>query len=132
VPLCIDRVGHFARASVLWAGPSTPGEGLLGLVAPLEEALVAQGFAPEARPFRAHITLARKVWRPPRMAWGAPVPWLAGELVLAAGHEGQVPRYRVRRSWSLTGPLDQPPDRLSARGEGPAASGSPSSHLRSP
>ncbi|MGE5152393.1 MAG: RNA 2',3'-cyclic phosphodiesterase, partial [Bdellovibrio bacteriovorus] len=125
VYLRIERVGHFARARVLWAGPAAPGEGLIELVARLEEALVAQGFAPEPRPFRAHITLARKVRRPPRRAWGAPVPWLARELVLAAGQEGRLPRYGVRRSWLLTGALGQPPERSPARAEGHAEPGSP-------
>jgi hypothetical protein len=40
------------------------------------------------------------------MDWGDPVPWLARELVLAAGQEAQVPRYRVRRAWSLSGSLN--------------------------
>lgn len=75
------------------------------MVARLEEALTTRGFAPEGRSFRAHITLARKVRRPPPIDWGDPVPWLARELVLAAGQEGQVPRYRVRRAWSLSGSL---------------------------
>lgn len=107
-PLCIDRLGYFGRAGVLWAGPSVPSAGLLALVARLEEALGAAGLPPETRPFRAHITLARKVRRPPPLAWDAPVPWLGRELVLAAGYQGQVPHYRVRRSLRLTGPLGEP------------------------
>lgn len=127
VPLCIDRLGHFPRSGVLWAGPSVPGAGLLGLVARLEEALSARGFMLEERPFRAHITLARKVWRPPRLTWGPPIPWLARDLVLAVGQEGAVPRYRVRRSWILTSPSDPPldPRRLcteASRGQGPTSS----------
>lgn len=127
VPLCIDRLGHFPRSGILWGGPAVPGQGLLGLVARLEEALSARGFVPEERSFRAHITLARKVWRPPPMTWAAPIPWIARELVLAAGQEGAVPRYRVRRSWALTGPLDPPLDRRlpcaeAFRGPGSASS----------
>jgi 2'-5' RNA ligase len=107
-PLCIDRLGHFSRAGVLWAGPTVPSAGLLRLVARLDAALGTQGLPPDARPFRAHITLARKVRHPPPLVWGRPVPWLAGELVLAAGRAGQVPRYLVRRSWALSGPLADP------------------------
>lgn len=127
VPLCIDRLGQFPRSGILWAGTSDPGAGLLGLVERLEDALGAQGFTPETRPFRAHITLARKVRRPPPVAWGHPVPWLARELVLAAGQEGQVPRYRIRRSWSLTGPFDEPPDPRALCVEAPPGPGPASS-----
>ncbi len=127
VPLCIDRLGHFPRSTILWAGPSVPGAGLLGLVAGLEEALNARGFVPEARPFRAHITLARKVRRPPPGTWGHPVSWIARELVLAAGQEGQVPRYRLRRSWALTGPFNEPRDPRALRVEAPPGPGPASS-----
>jgi 2'-5' RNA ligase len=126
-PLCIDRLGHFGRAGVLWAGPSVPSAALLELVARLEESLGAAGLPAETRPFRAHITLARKVRRSPPLAWGVPVPWLGRELVLAAGYQGQVPRYRVRRSVLLTGPLGGrlgcPPVEGTAR-SGPGAASS--------
>ncbi len=127
VPLCIDRLGHFPRSGILWAGTSVSGAGLLGLVARFDEALGAQGFTPETRPFRAHITLARRVRRPPPAAWGHPVPWIARELVLAAGQEGQVPRYRVRRSWPLTGPFDEPLDPRALCAEAPPRLGPASS-----
>lgn len=105
ISIRIDQAGCFPRSGVLWAGPSAPGPELLGLVRRLGQALQAQGFAPEPRPFRAHVTLARRVRRPPPTAWGAPILWVARELVLAAGWGGQVPRYRVHRSWTLTGDL---------------------------
>jgi 2'-5' RNA ligase len=101
VPLRIDRLGHFARSQVLWCGPSSPSPQLLALADRLEGLLAARGFAPEPRPFRAHITLARKVRRPVSAAWGDAVEWTARELVLAAGRDGRVPRYGVRRSWPL-------------------------------
>lgn len=102
VTLTVDRVGCFTRSGVLWGGPSVADPALLDLVGRLEAALALQGFVPESRPFRAHITLVRRVRRPPPVAWGVPVSWQARELVLAAGQEGQRPRYRVRRSWSLS------------------------------
>lgn len=103
VHLRIDRLGHFPRSGILWAGPAVVDPGLRALAARLDQALGARGFPPEVRPFQAHITLARGMRRPPADPWGEPVPWIARELVLAAGQEGQVPRYRVRRSWPLDG-----------------------------
>lgn len=104
VPVRIDRIGHFARARVLWCGPAAPGPGLLELAGRLEQALGHQGFAPETRPFRPHITLARKVPPGPHLAaarWGEAIDWTAGELILAAGLEREAPRYGARRRWCL-------------------------------
>jgi 2'-5' RNA ligase len=101
IPLRIDRVGHFSRPRVLWCGPSAPSAELLALAGDLELALIAAGFAPEPRPFAAHLTLARRVGRPVGVTRCAPLDWTARELVLAAGREGQVPRYGIRRRWPL-------------------------------
>ncbi len=104
VTVRIDRIGHFARARVLWCGPAAPGPGLIELAGRLEKALGHQGFAPDTRPFRPHITLARKVPPGPHLAgirWGEPIDWTAGELVLAAGLEREPPRYGARRRWPL-------------------------------
>lgn len=47
------------RARVLWLGLAEGGEALVALAAGVERALVAQGFAPAARPFAPHLTIAR-------------------------------------------------------------------------
>jgi 2'-5' RNA ligase len=83
-----------ARPRVLWAG-ITHGIRELGLLAAdVERALVPLGFAPEARPFRGHLTLARV--RSPRgisriadlidgdaTSFGA---WTVTEIVLYRSH----------------------------------------------
>jgi 2'-5' RNA ligase len=99
--LCIDRSGHFPRSHVLWCGPADPASGLLDLYRQLCGALSDRGLATESRPYRPHITLARKVWRDPRQDWGRPVEWTPRELVLARGLEGRVPKYEQRRRWPL-------------------------------
>jgi 2'-5' RNA ligase len=104
VPVRIDRIGHFARSRVLWCGPARPGPELQDLADRLEQALRHQGLAPETRPFKPHVTLARKVRHPPPRAaasWGDPIQWTAPELILAAGRQDQVPRYLARRRWPL-------------------------------
>ncbi len=112
VPVRIDRVGHFARSRVIWCGPASPSPDLLHLADRLEQALQDQGVAPETRPFRPHITLARQVGHPPPRAavhWRDPVEWTARELTLAAGRQGQVPRYVLRRRWPLSDLAGEPP-----------------------
>jgi len=47
------------RARVLWIGAGEGRERLVALAAIAESAAVAAGFAPERRPFSAHLTLSR-------------------------------------------------------------------------
>jgi 2'-5' RNA ligase len=53
------------RPRVLWLGVALPGP-ILALQAACEDAAVAAGFPPEARPFHPHLTLARFRERVPR------------------------------------------------------------------
>ncbi|WP_372661406.1 RNA 2',3'-cyclic phosphodiesterase [Cohnella sp.] len=63
--LTLTEPGTFGPPSapcVLWCGlaePAAPGGALAALHAALGARLCASGFATEARPFRAHVTLAR-------------------------------------------------------------------------
>ena len=98
--LRIDQAGCFPRAAVLWCGPTEVPSALLDLVSALEQGLIAQGFVPEPRPYRSHLTLARRFRGTPG-DWGPAVAWEARELVLARGRAGQVPRYAAARRWVL-------------------------------
>lgn len=58
----IARLGAFPSpeaATVVWAGVEDVGGGLAALAATLDAACAALGYAPEPRPFRPHVTLAR-------------------------------------------------------------------------
>jgi RNA 2',3'-cyclic 3'-phosphodiesterase len=98
----IDSVGYFARARVLWCGPSSPPDALSALVADLQGRLAACGLPADPRPYRPHMTIARRAHAPASADWPSPLSWLAGEFVLAAGYGGPAPRYRVRRRWPLS------------------------------
>ena len=50
---------HLDRPRVLWAGVSGQVEELHLLALHVDETLTPLGFAPESKPFRAHLTLAR-------------------------------------------------------------------------
>lgn len=58
-PGCFPRKG----GDIWWLGVN-PAPGLLAVQRRLEKALRASGFSPEERPYRPHITLARKVRSP--------------------------------------------------------------------
>ncbi len=60
--LALEGLGAFpprGAARVLWAGCGDGAGELVRLAAAVESAFVAEGFAPEARAFSAHLTLAR-------------------------------------------------------------------------
>jgi 2'-5' RNA ligase len=76
------------RPRVLWAGVRDGAQALAALAARVEAACVGLGFAPETRPFAAHVTLGRV--RSPRRA-----PRLADLLDAAAREE--LGRLRVER-----------------------------------
>lgn len=103
--LVLDRIGHWPRPQVLWAGPAETPRGLLELHARLGAGLQALGFALESRPFAAHVTLARKIRRWPPDADGLdPVRWQAREFALVESVAGSVPAYRPLARWPLAGP----------------------------
>lgn len=58
--LCLDRVGFFPRSRIAWLGASHLPAPLEELHGALTERLAGAGFEPERRPFRPHLTLARK------------------------------------------------------------------------
>ncbi len=72
IPFPIERLGVFPRTgspSVLWAGPNKCPSVLAGLVGRLTDALAGpreasrsslEAYPPEARPYRPHLTLARR------------------------------------------------------------------------
>ncbi len=65
-PLVLRGVGAFpksARASVVWVGAETGAAELTALAADVDAACARIGFAPEARPFQPHVTVARPVKR---------------------------------------------------------------------
>ncbi len=63
--LGFDRLGWFGRPRVLWAGCSTVPTELNDLVARIQAGLKHCGIEFEQRKYQPHITLARKVNRPP-------------------------------------------------------------------
>lgn len=73
--LTLDRVGHWPRPAALWVGPSETPEELVYFHRRLGEALAPLGFEPEARTFKPHVTLARKIRRPLAESAFEPLVW---------------------------------------------------------
>lgn len=104
--LVLDRLGHWPRPQVLWAGPAEMPPGLLELHARLGAGLQALGFELDSRPFAAHVTLARRIRRWPEGAAALdPVRWPAREFALVESVPGSVPAYRPLGRWPLAEPV---------------------------
>ena len=82
VEVRLDHLEHWAGAQVLCAAPSEPPTAAAQLAGALEEQLSAIGFSPDIKPFRAHVTVARKVTHPSRSLQMPPVAWRFGSFAL--------------------------------------------------
>ncbi|HHJ14425.1 MAG TPA: RNA 2',3'-cyclic phosphodiesterase [Gammaproteobacteria bacterium] len=98
----LDRLGCFARARVLWLGPSHPPPALGALAGRLASGAAACGIETEKRPFVPHVTLSRKEKNPRQGAVSEVIRWRVGSFVLAESlsARGGV-RYEVRARWPL-------------------------------
>jgi 2'-5' RNA ligase len=102
--LTLERIGHWPRPRILWAGPAhTPPE-LWSLVGGLNSAFEACGLAHETRPWQAHVTLARKISRAPQATVIEPIHWSISDFCLVESVTGAPgASYRILASWKLEG-----------------------------
>jgi 2'-5' RNA ligase len=101
--IVLDRLEHWQRPQVLCLTASVIPEPLAALVWSLRSALSTRGFDPEKRPFRPHLTLARKVRLPPPAESVVPLRWAAHEYSLVesiTGPEGS--RYERLSTWPMS------------------------------
>jgi len=119
--VALDGAGAFpvpGRPRTLWLGIVEGGEGLAGLAAGVEDALVAFGWPREERPFRPHLTVARTdgVHAGPlaarelaAAARGLAVRFTADRLVLYRSHLGGGPaRYEPLHEAAIDGSRARP------------------------
>ncbi len=77
-----DSLGAWRASGVAWIAPSVLPPALQRLHAALAKSLADAGFALETRPFRPHVTLARRCLQPLPRARSAPIVWHADKLHL--------------------------------------------------
>lgn len=100
--VALDRMEHWHRPQVLCLTATATPEPLVTLVERLRTELAARGFRPEQRPYKAHLTLARQVRRPPPIALVEPLAWPARELSLVESQTGPGgSRYERLATWPL-------------------------------
>ena len=100
--IVFDRLEHWRRPQVLCLTASLVPEPLVALVRSLRSSLSDRGFVPERRPFRAHLTLARKVRLPSAAGPVESLRWAAHDYSLVesiTGREGS--RYDRLATWPM-------------------------------
>jgi 2'-5' RNA ligase len=100
--LIFDRLEHWPRQGVLCTTCTEPPATAPELASSLWKLLAGQGFAPESKPYRPHITLARKVVKPHALGEMHPVEWRIDEFALVesvTAPEGAF--YTVLKRWPL-------------------------------
>jgi 2'-5' RNA ligase len=98
-----DRLEFWRRPGVLCLASTYVPPPLLQLVAALRDGLAAGGFATEARGFRPHVTLARKVRRAPDAVLADPVDWpAAGFALVRSVTDPAGSRYEPLARWNLS------------------------------
>lgn len=100
--LRLNRSGYWPRPRVLWIAPAEMPEALTSLAMALHTAAEGCGLKLDARPYRAHITLMRKLVRPPQDADCPPLDWPVDRFVLVRSSTfPQGVKYEVVREWVL-------------------------------
>ena len=104
--LCFDTLEHWDKPRILCATTSRESESAAALAAAIGQAVVDVGFSPDIKPFRAHLTLARKFRRDLSVEYPQPLvpPMLVscGEFVLMESRRGEAGSiYSAVDSWSL-------------------------------
>jgi RNA 2',3'-cyclic 3'-phosphodiesterase len=102
IELVFEHLEHWKKARVLCATTTQTPSCVSALAATLKERLVATGFSPDLKPFRAHVTLARKVAHPTTDRPLHKVLWRFTAIALVSSHTGPSgASYSVLERWTL-------------------------------
>ena len=100
--LTLDHIDYWRKAQLLCATAQRAPDAVLAFAAALKQELITGGFTPDLKPFRAHVTLVRKVTHGERELAMRPVSWSFTDYALVesrTGPSGSI--YSVLDSWAL-------------------------------
>ena len=101
--LDFDTLGAWRASGVAWVAPSVLPPVLVELHATLHGALVEAGFEMESRPFRPHVTLARRCVQPHPRSQATPIHWAVRRLCLIGSElRPEGPRHTTLAEWPLS------------------------------
>jgi RNA 2',3'-cyclic 3'-phosphodiesterase len=100
--LRFEALGYWARQQILCAEVAGETPAATALSAALKNGAAAAGFTPDLKPFRAHVTVARKVMHAPRERALRALVWRFEDFALIDSRtEAAGPVYSVIDSYSL-------------------------------
>jgi 2'-5' RNA ligase len=104
LPSCrivLDHLGQFGRGRVLWLGASEPPEELGVFQQDLVAALTAAGIGYDPKPWKLHLTLYRRLRKPPPKLDSVAIEWRADgfDLVESVGSRSGV-EYHSLAHWN--------------------------------
>ena len=100
--LRFSALAHWARQQILCALGAEEPPLAQALAGALKDAAAAAGFAPDLKPFHAHVTVARKVAHAPPRRVLRPLPWRCDSFALIDSRtEAGGPVYSVIESYLL-------------------------------
>jgi 2'-5' RNA ligase len=100
--LRFERLAHWPRQQILCAVAAEEDPAASALAAALKDAAAAAGFTPDLKPFRTHITLARKVAHAPPERTLRETLWrFDGFALIDSRTESDGPVYSVLESYPL-------------------------------
>jgi len=102
--VAFDRIDYWRKAQLLCAASQHASVAAGEFAERLKRDLVAGGFAPDLKPFRPHVTVARKVPRAPQALAMSRVAWSFSGFALIESHtRASGSLYSVLASWVLCG-----------------------------
>ena len=100
--IVLDRLEWWKKPQVLCLAASALDESIRGFAAALKGELASRGFEPESRPFRPHLTLARKARLPVPAVAVEPIRWPLRSLVLVRSvSDASGSRYEPFVRWNV-------------------------------
>jgi len=98
-----DTLGAWRASGVAWIAPQEVPMPLTRMHAALRDTLAGAGFAVDARPFRPHVTLARRCVQPQPRTGCPPVRWRVDRLCLMGSQlRPEGPIYTELAAWPLS------------------------------
>lgn len=90
----LDRLGHFRRGGIVWAGSQAPSAPLEALHRDLRQTLVSLDLATPSQRFLPHVTLLRQAPTAPTRGLASPLTWHYTQAALVhSRHDGKRHRY---------------------------------------
>ena len=106
VSVALDVFEHWQKPRIICLTTQQPASAATSRIAELLlERLTAAGFSPDIRPFRPHVTVARKVSRGGTTSMLPPLRWAFDEFALVESQTGPAGAvYRCRRRFTVAPP----------------------------